>query len=249
MQSCHCRLTSLMPGACMPMNDDTRQLAVLGLAVITAFGVFAIWPGIDLAISSLFYDPATGFAAIDQGPANALRLAIWRASEAMLAAAIVAVIVGWVTGGNPLTVPRRVWGYIVALYLLGPGLLADVILKPFWGRARPEDVAEFGGQLLFTPPHRIAGQCSRNCSFVAGEMAGAVALAVALTLILHALRERIPTRYFRLTGMAILLLPLYAGFQRIAAGRHFLSDVIFATLVVLMVAVALRALMLRRGKD
>lgn len=212
-----------------------------------AFAVFALWPRLDLAAAGLFFDPTTGFATFDTGPANFVRLAIWRASEILLALAIAATALGFWTRAPVLTIPRRVWGYIVLLYLIAPGLLVDVVVKRFWGRARPEDVTEFGGPLIFTPPHQISGQCLRNCSFVAGEMAGAVTLAVALWLILASARHRLSPAFYRGATLFIPLLPLYAGFQRIAAGRHFLSDVIMATLLVLLVAEILRRMLLRPG--
>ncbi len=47
---------------------------------------------------------------------------IWRVSEALLATALVAAAIGLWTGQDVLAVPRRLWSYIVLLYLLGPGL-------------------------------------------------------------------------------------------------------------------------------
>lgn len=233
----------------MPGNEALRQTLALAAAAAMIFTIFALWPGIDLWVSGLFYDPQRGFAAVDEGLANTVRLVLWRLSEAMLAASFFSVLTGLVTHADVLAVPRRTWAYILTLYLLGPGLLADGILKRLWGRARPSDVTEFGGPLLFTPPHQFAHQCTRNCSFVAGEMAGAVALAVALFLILQVWRDHLSARAYRIALGVTLVLPVYAGFQRIAAGRHFLSDVIFATIAVLMVASALAALILRPSKD
>ena len=225
--------------------DPLRQMLMLILAAALAFAVFAARPGIDLWVTGLFFNTATGLFSMDSGLPNTIRLAIWRLSEAMLMASVMAVVVGLWTKADVLAVPRRVSAYILTLYLLAPGLLVDGILKRLWGRARPADVTEFGGTLLFTPPHLFAHQCARNCSFVAGEMAGAVALAVAVVMIVHLWKDRISARAYRGAVAVAVLLPVYAGFQRIAAGRHFLSDVIFATLFVLMVAVALRAIMFR----
>ena len=221
---------------------------MLVAAILLAFAVFAVWPGLDLWMTGLFYDPVRGFAGLDTGPANTVRLAIWHLSELMLLLSVAALAAGLWTRAAVLGVPRKVWAFIALLYLLAPGLLVDAILKRVWGRARPADVTQFGGVLRFTPPNEIAHQCSKNCSFVAGEMAGAVALAVALAMILHHLRPRLPAWVHRCGMVLVVVLPAYSGFQRIAAGRHFLSDVIFATLVVLLVAVGLRAWMFQPAR-
>jgi lipid A 4'-phosphatase len=124
--------------------------------------------------------------------------------------------------------------------------LVDVLLKPLWGRARPAQVTDFGGSLAFTPPHVLSHQCSSNCSFVAGEMAGAVALAVVLFLVVDRMKGRITLSQQRIAQGLILLVPLFVGVQRIAAGRHFLSDVLLSTIFVLLCAVLLKVLILQR---
>jgi lipid A 4'-phosphatase len=70
-------------------------------------------------------------------------------------------------------------------------------------------------------------------------MAGAVALAIALALVATRWRGQLGVRGGRLVQAAIMVIPLLAGLQRIAAGRHFLSDVVFSALAVGLVAVAL----------
>jgi lipid A 4'-phosphatase len=97
--------------------------------------------------------------------------------------------------------------------------------------------------LLFTPPYEIANQCIKNCSFVAGEVAGATALAVAVLVLLQ--YRRPPVRPLLRAAGTILapLLPLLTGAQRLAAGRHFLSDIILSLLLVLLIALMLRPLL------
>jgi lipid A 4'-phosphatase len=139
--------------------------------------------------------------------------------------------------------PARVWVYVLGLYAIGPGILVDLVLKPVWGRARPANVLEFGGTLAFTPPTQISDQCARNCSFVSGEVSGAVALAVCVMLILAHFRDRMGQTTYRIVAATVLMVPVFSAWQRIAAGRHFLSDAIFAALFTLLVAVALHAVL------
>src|SRR6185369_16911423 len=65
----------------------------------------------------------------------------------------------------------RGMAFVVLALALGPGLLANVVLKDNWGRARPAHVVEFGGKSRFTPPLLVADQCGHNCAFVAGDAA------------------------------------------------------------------------------
>ena len=225
----------------MPLSPQQQALSLSAMAAVI-FVVFGIWPGLDLWVSGLFFASETGFDGFASGSWNQLRLAIWRLSELVLALSILAFLIQRLAPFPLLRATRRLSGFTAALYLLGPGLLVDVILKPLWGRARPAQVTEFGGPLVFTPPHVPSHQCTSNCSFVAGEVAGAVALAVVLFLVVDRLKSRITLSHRRIAQGMILLVPLFVGVQRIAAGRHFLSDVLLATIFVLLCAVLLKAL-------
>lgn len=228
----------------MPLSPLQQALTLTAMAAVV-FVIFGIWPGVDLWVSGLFFASKTGFDGFADGRWNQARLVIWRLSEGVLALSILAYLGGMIAPFPLLRANRRLSAFIAALYLLGPGLLVDALLKPLWGRARPAQVTEFGGQLAFSPPHVLSGQCTSNCSFVAGEVAGAVALAVALFLVLDQVKSRISPVHRQIAQALILLLPLYAGVQRIAAGRHFLSDVLLSAVFVLLCAVLLKSLILQ----
>ena len=229
----------------MPLSPRQQTLTLTAMAAVV-FIVFAIWPGLDLWVSGLFFASKTGFDGFASGTWNQLRLAIWRVSEIVLALSILAYLAQRIAPFPLLRATRHLSGFAAALYLLGPGLLVDVLLKPLWGRARPAQVTDFGGSLAFTPPHVLSHQCTSNCSFVAGEMAGAVALAVVLFLVVDRMKGRITLSQQRIAQGLILLVPLFVGVQRIAAGRHFLSDVLLSTIFVLLCAVLLKVLILQR---
>lgn len=216
---------------------------------MAAFGIFAIWPGIDLAVSGLFHVPGQGFPVADMFWVDRGRRAIWGASIILVAGAAPALLVAVVRGGPVLRLDARDWGFVLALYALGPGVLVEAVLKGFWGRARPADVAPFGGTQAFTAPHEITDQCLRNCSFTAGEMAGAVALAISMALAASRWRGRMSVRWRGIARLAILAVPVLAGLQRIAAGRHFLSDVVLSALAVGLVATALAGVLRLRRPD
>ena len=60
--------------------------------------------------------------------------------------------------------------------LLASQLLAHGVLKENWGRARPVQVSQFGGEASFTPPWQPTSECRRNCSFVSGHAGTGFAL-------------------------------------------------------------------------
>lgn len=227
-------------------GKDRFRIVVLLAAMALSLMVFILWPALDPWVTGLFRDPASGFSYADKGWPNELRLVVWRLSEALIALAVTAFIAGQIVGGNVLGVGQRIWAYIVLLYLLGPSLLVDGIVKRLWGRARPADTLEFGGSLRFTPPYEWSDQCVKNCSFVSGEVSGAVALAISLLLLLEVLGKSLAAGARACLQVAILSLPVLIALQRIAAGRHFLSDAIFAALFTAMVAVLLRMWLLAR---
>jgi hypothetical protein len=55
----------------------------------------------------------------------------------------------------------------------GAGLMANVLLKDHWGRSRPIDVTQFGGNERFVAWWDPRGNCASNCSFVSGDVSGA----------------------------------------------------------------------------
>ena len=112
------------------------------------------------------------------------------------------------------------------IYLYFAGILSLIILvngvfKGLWGRARPNDVIEFGGDEIFSPWFQITQSCETNCSFVSGDASVGFSL-----IVFYFITKKII--YIYLSVLAGLIL----GFVRIAAGGHFLSDVIFSQIIV-----------------
>ncbi len=215
----------------------------LALAILGAAAIFSLFPGIDLAASALFYQPGKGFPLAAFAPAELWRQTVWAGSVGMFLLALAGSLTG-LTGRTLLSVGGRVWTFIALLYLAGPVLLVNVILKAHWGRARPAEVAEFGGAAQFTPALVPSDQCLDNCSFVSGEGAAAVVLALALLAIAPGMRRNAPVFARRLWTIAAFTIAIGTLAQRIATGRHFLSDSVFATLFMLAFALVLQRLVL-----
>lgn len=222
------------------MNIDRLAVQLLG-CILLSFAVFAIWPQIDLRVSQAFYDPSSGFVIDGHPLTEMLRLTAWNIAILLCLAAAFGTIMG--AAGRKVLLPTRAWGLILTLYTLGPGVMVEMLTKPLWGRARPTQVAEFGGSLRFSPPNELVDFCTRNCSFVSGEVSGATVTALAIIILRSHLKHRLHSRVSTLLLTSAICLPLAVALQRVAAGRHFLSDTVFAVLFTLLLALALSALL------
>ncbi len=234
------RLETRKPDRASAASTADRLVSLILACILFSFAVFAIWPAIDIRVSQVFHDPATGFVIDGHPLTEALRLTVWTFAILLGVLAIFGTILG--AAGRAVLLPTRAWGFILALYISGPGVMAETLTKPLWGRVRPAQIAEFGGSLHFSPPNELVDFCTRNCSFVSGEVSGATVTALALLLIRFHLRRQLHKPVSILLLAAAMFLPLAVALQRIAAGRHFLSDTVFAVLFTLLLAMALSTL-------
>jgi lipid A 4'-phosphatase len=196
--------------------------------IIVSFIAFALLmlaiPGIDLRISRIFFDGSAFPRDQWWQTLQQVGLTVFLCVSVLVVIAVYAFnrAVGRNLGGID---GRRVL-YVVLVLALGPGLIVNTALKDNFGRARPRDVAEFGGMKQFTPAFVMSRECNKNCSFSSGESAGGfVAIALAL-----ALRRR------RSTMLAAIAFGAMVSLARIAAGAHFFSDTVVSFFVVLIVA-------------
>jgi lipid A 4'-phosphatase len=213
-----------------------RAIAALALAVLAASWLFAAYPNLDIATSGLFYDGTT-FPIASNPWVNGLRYALIWAEDGGFAL----VLIAWVSSrkGPIFALPTRAWAFQALVFVLGPGVIVNGLLKRQWGRARPFMTQDFGGNAQFSKAWEFADQCARNCSFVSGEAAGATALAISICMILRANRHLMAPLVYQMGVGAAVLLPLVTAWQRMAAGRHYLSDVVISILLVALLAALL----------
>lgn len=214
-------------------------LAVLALAVAEV--LFWAFPGADVAVSGYFHD-GRGFAVATIAPVEAARRALKAAEDVAAFVALAFMVASLWSRRAVVGLAARDWFYGALVFALGPGLLVNVILKPVFGRARPAQIEAFGGSLQFSAPWQISDQCQVGCSFVSGEAAGSIALALLVAMVVRANGERLGTAGLWLGLAFAAALPLFTFWQRIAAGRHFLSDVVFGMLLAWLVAAVLARL-------
>jgi len=207
----------------------TRTGLLIALAIAGIVGlVFGIWPRLDLEIARLFYMPErNGFFYAWQR-----WMVVWRDYTSLIITlcavpAGVALIDKLVHPDRPLLVPGRAVLFLLMTLALGPGILANSVLKQNWGRPRPIDVVEFKGADPFVAWWDTGGACPANCSFIGGEPSGAFwTLAPAA---LAPPRWRVPAYGAALAFGSVV------SVARIAAGGHFFSDVVFAGVLTFLI--------------
>ncbi|WP_045836636.1 phosphatase PAP2 family protein [Hyphomicrobium sp. 99] len=193
-----------------------------------SFAVFALMPGIDLKVAHLFYAGNGQFVGNQLPAVGVIRFGFNAAFYVTCALTVVGLVISGRTASSWLGFGIRKWLFLALCLLTGPLVVANIGFKDHWGRARPRDVVEFAGSKAFTAPFPPSSQCSFNCSFVSGE-----ASSVFIVLFAAALLFRSLSRNFVAFG---ILLGGLAGLTRMAQGGHFLSDVIFAGVLMAITA-------------
>lgn len=216
--------------------------------------VFNIFPWIDLAVSRRV------FTTLACGPSDTARLAcgefayakvpvfVWFRTFSLYlpyAPAIVLVLMlfrAWRCHGAQWRGPATDL-YITALatFALGCGVIVNLFLKSYSGRARPRDTDLFGGALDFTQAGSFAGKCLKNCSFVSGE-ASSGGWLLCLVLLL-------PPRLRAPLGIPLAAISLLMPVLRVVTGAHYLSDAVLGWLSSLVVFAGLIALLDLLGSD
>lgn len=214
-----------------------------GLAIALAIaalvgGVFAVYPQLDLKLAALFYDPAThAFLAWNSNWVEYARDAATLLITLLVAPAFFAVLGKLIAPRRSMLISGRAALFLIVTLALGPGVLANGILKEYSARMGPEDVTQLGGTERFTPWWDPRGLCPGNCSFIAGEPSGAfwTLAPAALT----------PPQWRPLAYAAALLFGVAMGALRMAGGAHFFTDVVFAGVLMFLVVWAFHGLIYR----
>lgn len=192
---------------------------------------------IDLIVSKYFYNPDLGGFYLKD---HIFPQIVHKGVPIITASLVLGMLIA---GINKLMKVRSVHPkhYIAIIYLmlvclLGPGLVVNVLFKEHFGRARPNQVVEFGGAAKFTPAFMVSNACNHNCSFVSGH-ASIGFLFCAFAFLYRDIRRI----YFNLLGISLGVL---FGLGRIMQGAHFLSDVIFSGVFVYITAYLLAKLLI-----
>ncbi|WP_018387678.1 phosphatase PAP2 family protein [Ancylobacter sp. FA202] len=213
--------------------------AILATAAISF--LFYLFPQIDLTVAGLFHEPGKGFPAAHIPLLQDFRTFASNVSLFLPLLVLVCLVLKLSFPAKTSLLPPRLALFFIPLFLLGPGLLVNGILKPYWGRPRPINITEFGGTWPFGNPWMIGPQGLGNHSFSSGEAAFTACL---LPLILF-----LPREWRGPVGVLIGLFVAAVGLNRIAFGGHFLSDVLISVGLMLILAAVLHHLIFVRYRN
>lgn len=213
----------------------------VGLAALCALAllVLAARPDFDLVAARVFYGGTAHFVG-DTGAGVIIRYSAW----ALPFLVWVVLLLAWI--GRRLGLFDACWSptgrsvlFLTLSMAIGPGLLVHGTLKEISHRPRPTSVAAFGGHDAFRPFFAFDGVCRHNCSFPSGETAAASWMLAPASLVPQ------PWTGAALTGAVVFASA--TGLLRMAFGAHFLSDILGAALITILVVLATRFLMKTRS--
>jgi lipid A 4'-phosphatase len=223
------------PGWRLAAGAALTLVVVMMLAVVAvAFGWRA--EAIDLAVAEAFHawDLRLGGGQDDRWwwllPYHLPALL----SALLVAGGVAAVAAGLHRSRRHLLRPGL---YVLAVFALGSGLLINAGLKEHLGRPRPRDTIAFGGTAAYVPPW--APSAAAGHSFPSGH-ASVPAMGIALWLLCR--RRRRPTLAAWSLGLGAVL-TAWIGAARLLAQAHWLSDIVWAVVLMGVVAWACEPLM------
>lgn len=204
----------------MMKNKFLNVQLYIWLAFVVLSLIFIFIPQVDIYVSNLFYNGETF-------PANQTFLEefFYRSVQPLILvfsiSSLIIFIYNTITKKNILNINAKVILYLLLVLGIAPGLIVNVILKDNWGRPRPAQTIEFGGTMNFTPAYIPSKQ--DGYSFSSGHAAAAFSI---MGFALLAKRRR------KLWMSLALTYGTLVGIARMAAGGHFLSDVITSFFIV-----------------
>jgi lipid A 4'-phosphatase len=219
--------------------NRTGLIIALGLAAVVGV-IFGVFPQLDLMISAPFsrmvLNGNTFATHIDRNFMFARDLGLW-VSTVIIIPVVAALLLKLLMPRWRLLLPGRAVVLLITTLALGPGLLVNVVLKDHWGRPRPIDVTQFGGDQHFVAWWDPRGDCPGNCSFVSGDVSGAVWTIAPAALV--------PPPWRALAYGAALALGVGMAALRIMAGGHFFTDTVFAGVFTFLIIWVVHGLLYR----
>jgi lipid A 4'-phosphatase len=212
-----------LPDAGTRQRREGRLEAVclIALALLIA-GLFASGT-LDIAVARAFYhrEPPDHWPRAHQLPWSLL----YRAAPWVTATLVIAGLAGLAASFiRAHTKWRRAAVLVLLGVAIGPGLLANALFKDHWQRPRPRELLEFGGPLHYVPAPLIGSE--GGASFPCGHCSVGFMFAAGWWI-----WQRRRPRWAAASLVGGLALGFVLGVGRMAAGAHFLSDILWSALL------------------
>lgn len=216
----------------------------LAISWIVALAFFYFQPDFDIVFSNYFYIAGEGFPFRENIVAVVFYELIYMISALIVAGFGMLCVLKFnrfilpelTERINRLLTQKQII-FILLAFILGPGLIVHQGIKELWGRERPVNIKEFGGEKDYTPPLVISE--SDGKSFVSGHA------AVGFFMIAFAFISN--RKNFKKLYAAGMIFGVAAAAMRIGQGAHFLSDTVFSALIIISVIHFLHFLMFREN--
>ena len=180
--------------------------------------LFHLYP-LDMMAADFMHSPSEGW---NRDPNGVWKFLYDYGVVPALILALTSFVVLMLGIGHPLRRFRKLSLYLLSCLALGPGLITNGLLKAFWGRPRPKQISDFGGEFEYEPLLTI-DLSSSGKSFPCGHATmGFYFLSLGLAL-RH--RNRNLSNIVLFIG---LILGTLIGYARLVQGGHFPSDTLWA---------------------
>lgn len=206
------------------------RLLAIQAAILVAITVLFELFDLDRRTAGLFYDAQKGWHLTD----GWLWTGLYQYGTIPGVVLAVGCLIGWLTTFffKKMESWRPYFLITVLTVALSAGFLVNAVLKQYYGRPRPDQITEFGGQWQYRhvfPP----GTPGKGASFPSGHSA----MGFVFVSLLFWYRK---SKFLAVSGTATgLVLGGLLSLGRIIQGSHFPTDNIWSLGIVLMTATAL----------
>jgi lipid A 4'-phosphatase len=204
-----------------------NRLVNITLIAIGFFSlVFVIFPNLDIEVSSLFYSEKLGFLYKEQAIVVLFYKAVPILTKSFVLVCALYLLYILIKFKNFKKTLSSWAFFLIISAIIAPGITVNSLLKDNFGRARPREIIEFGGNKEFSRAFSFSDQCPRNCSFSSGH----AAMGYSFSSIAYVAGNL----YFSRIYIAGIFFGSIVGLSRIIMGGHFASDVIISAFLVLL---------------
>ncbi len=203
------------------MNKKYLNVSIyIWIAFLISSLVFILFSQIDLYIASMFYDGKSFFMN-----GTFVEGLFYYSVKPIIIIFVLSTLgiffYNYFKKKNILNINSKVILYIVLVLTIAPVLIVNTTLKENWGRARPAQTVNFGGQKKFTPAFIMSNQ--GGYSFSSGHSAAAFSL-LGFALLAHKRKK--------MWANIAISYGIFVSIARMAAGGHFFSDVVTSFFIV-----------------